>query len=129
MEKTHKARDRDRGQIRHSRIGKAHYRVMLVVWQLGWVEIDLGYYTTCWAAGVMAEWAEQVGRVVELENLSQHNQLPDYKHHPVMEIFPGICFLSPSECTFFAFLNKMRLPGSTKSSTKKRLTSLVSEKS
>ena len=20
---------------------------MLVVWQLGWVEIDLGYYTTC----------------------------------------------------------------------------------
>ena len=22
------------------------YRVMLVVWQLGWVDIDLGYYTT-----------------------------------------------------------------------------------
>ena len=59
------------------------YRVMLVVWQLGWVEIDLGYYTTCWAAGVMAEWAEQVGRLVELENLSQHNQLPDHQHHPV----------------------------------------------
>ena len=37
------------------------YRVMLVVW----VEIDLGYYTTCWAAGVMAKWAEQVG----LDNL------------------------------------------------------------
>ena len=49
------------------------YRVMLVVWQLGWVEIDLGYYTTCWTAGVMAEWAEQVGSLVELENLSQHN--------------------------------------------------------
>ena len=60
------------------------YRVMLVVWQLGWVEIDLGYYTTCWAAGVMAEWAEQVGRLVELENLSQHNQLPDHQHHPVV---------------------------------------------
>ena len=56
---------------------------MLVVWQLGWVEIDLGYYTTCWAAGVMAEWAEQVGRLVELENLSQHNLLPDHQHHPV----------------------------------------------
>ena len=57
---------------------------MLVVWQLGWIEIDLSYYTTCWAAGVMAEWAEQVGRLVELENLSQHNQLTDhqtlYKH-------------------------------------------------
>ena len=51
---------------------------MLVVWQLGWVEIDLGYYTTNWAAGVMAEWAEQVGRLVELENLSQLNQLPDH---------------------------------------------------
>ena len=62
---------------------KIAYRVMLVVWQLGWVEIDLGYYTTCWAAGVMAEWAEQVGRLVELENLSQHNQLPDHQHHPV----------------------------------------------
>ena len=60
------------------------YRVMLVVWQLGWVEIELGYYTTCWAAGVMAEWAEQVGRLVELENLSQHNQLPDHQHHPVL---------------------------------------------
>ena len=59
------------------------YRVMLVVWQLGWVEIELGYYTTCWAAGVMAEWAEQVGRLVELENISQHNQLPDHQHHPV----------------------------------------------
>ena len=38
------------------------YRVMLVVWQLGWVEIDLGYYTACWAAGVMAEqlkWADR----------------------------------------------------------------------
>ena len=23
------------------------YRVMLMVWQLGWVEIGLGYYTTC----------------------------------------------------------------------------------
>ena len=56
---------------------------MLVVWQLGWVEIDLGYYTTCWAAGVMAEWAEQVGSLVELENLSQHNQLSDHQHHPV----------------------------------------------
>ena len=60
------------------------YRVMLVVWQLGWVEIDSGYYTTCWAAGVMAEWAEPVSRLVELENLSQHNQLTDrqtlYKH-------------------------------------------------
>ena len=60
---------------------------MLVVWQLGWVEIDLGYYTTCWAAGVMAEWAEQVGRLVELENLSQHNQLPDHQHHPVFDMF------------------------------------------
>ena len=59
------------------------YRVMLVVWQLGWVEIDLGYYTTCGAAGDMAEWVEQVGRLVELENLSQHNQLPDHQHHPV----------------------------------------------
>ena len=59
---------------------------MLVVWQLGWVEIELGYYTTCWAAGVMAEWAEQVGRQVELENLSQHNQLPDDQHHPVYEV-------------------------------------------
>ena len=38
-----------------------------MVWQLGWVEIDLGYYNTCWAAGVMDEWAEQVGRLVELE--------------------------------------------------------------
>ena len=46
------------------------YRVMLVVWQLGWVEIDE------WAAGVMAEWAEQVGRLVELENLSQHPVQP-----------------------------------------------------
>ena len=55
------------------------YRVMLVVWQLGWVEIDLSYYTTCWAAGVMTEWAEQVGRLVELENLSHHNQLPDHQ--------------------------------------------------
>ena len=62
------------------------YRVMVVVWQLGWVEIDLGYYTTCWAAGVMAEWAEQVGRLVELENLSQHNQLPDHQHHPVVTL-------------------------------------------
>ena len=43
------------------------YRVMLVVWQLGWVEIDLGYCTTCWASGVMAEWAEQVGRLVKLK--------------------------------------------------------------
>ena len=60
-----------------------YYRVMLVVCQLGWVEIDLGYCTTCWAAGVLAEWAEQVGRLVELENLSQHNQLPDHQHHPV----------------------------------------------
>ena len=34
------------------------YRVMLVVWQMGWVEIDLGYYTSCWAVGVMAEWAD-----------------------------------------------------------------------
>ena len=59
------------------------YRVMLVVWQPGWVEIDLGYYPTFWAAGVMAEWAEQVGRLVELENLSQHNQLPDHQHHLV----------------------------------------------
>ena len=59
------------------------YRVMLVVWQLGWVEIDLGYYTTYGAAGDMAEWVEQVGRLVELENLSQHNQLPDHQHHPV----------------------------------------------
>ena len=59
------------------------HRVMLVVWQLGWVEINLGNYTTCWAAGVMAEWAEQLGRLVELENLSQHNQLPDHQHHPV----------------------------------------------
>ena len=57
--------------------------MMLVVWYLGWVEIDLGYYTTCWAAGVTAEWAELVGRLVELENLSQHNQLPDHQHHPV----------------------------------------------
>ena len=57
---------------------------MLVVWQLGWVEIDLGIYTTCWAAGVMAEWAEQVGRLVELENLSQHNLLPYHQHHPVL---------------------------------------------
>ena len=57
------------------------YRVMLVVWQLGWVDIDLGYYTTCWAAGVMAEWAEQVGRLVEFENLSQ---LPDHQHRPVV---------------------------------------------
>ena len=65
------------------------YRVMLVVWQLGWVEIDLGYYTTCWAAGVMAEWAEQVGRLVELENLSQHNQLPDHQHHPVTQAQPS----------------------------------------
>ena len=56
---------------------------MLVVWQLGWVEIDLGCYTTYWAAGVMAEWAEQVGRLVELENLSQPNQLPDHQHYPV----------------------------------------------
>ena len=55
-----------------------------MVWQLGWVEIDLGYYTTCWAAGVMAEWAEQVGRLVELENLRQHNQLPDPHNHPVI---------------------------------------------
>ena len=46
---------------------------------------------------------------------------------PLMEIFLGICFLSPSECTFSAFLNKMGLPGSTKSSTKKKPTSLVSE--
>ena len=45
----------------------------------------------------------------------------------LMEIILGICFLSPSECTFSAFLNKMRLPGSTKSSTKKKPTSLVSE--
>ena len=60
---------------------------MLVVWQLGWVEIDLGYYTTCWAAGVMAEWAEQEGRLVELENLSQHNQLLDHQHHPVVLCF------------------------------------------
>ena len=59
------------------------YRVMLVVWQMGWVEIDLGYYTSCWAAGVIAKGAEQVGRLVELENLSQHNQLPDHQHHPV----------------------------------------------
>ena len=66
-----------------SNIDHRVYRVMLVVWQLGWVEIDLGYYTTCWAAGVMAEWAEQVGRLVELENLSQHNQLPDHQHHLV----------------------------------------------
>ena len=65
-------------------IASTLYRVMLVVWQLGWVEIDLGYYITCWAAGVMAEWAEQVGRLVELENLSQHNQLPDHQHHPVL---------------------------------------------
>ena len=56
---------------------------MLVVWQLGWVEIDLGYYATCWAAGAMDEWAEQVGRMVELENLGQHNQLPNHQHHPV----------------------------------------------
>ena len=60
-----------------------NYSVMQVVWQLGWVEIDLGYYTTCGAAGDMAEWVEQVGRLVELENLSQHNQLPDHQHHPV----------------------------------------------
>ena len=70
------------------------YRVMLVVWQLGWVEIDLGYYTTCWAAGVMAEWAEPVSRLVELENLSQHNQLPDHQHHPVVgEYLSGPCRL------------------------------------
>ena len=31
-----------RKRHRHS-----HYRVMLVVWQLGWVEIELGYYTSC----------------------------------------------------------------------------------
>ena len=74
---------------------------MLVVWQLGWVEIDLGYYTTCWAAGVMAEWAEQVGRLVELENLSQHNQLPDHQHHPVDSCFVqslsgnGVCLSHP----------------------------------
>ena len=43
----------------------------------------MGYYTTCWAAGVMAEWAEQVDRLLEFENLSQHNQLPDHQHHPV----------------------------------------------
>ena len=70
-----------RGKIQGSLENK--YRVMLVVWQLGWVEIDLNYYTTCWAAGVMAEWAEQVGTLVELENLSQHNQLTDHQHHPV----------------------------------------------
>ena len=59
------------------------YRVMLVVWQLVWGEIDFGYYTICWAAVVLAEWAGQVGRLEELENLSQHNQLPDRQHHPV----------------------------------------------
>ena len=35
------------------------YRVMLVVWQLGWVEFDLGYHTICWAARVIAEWADR----------------------------------------------------------------------
>ena len=64
------------------------YRVMLVVWQLGWVEIDFGYYTTCWAAGVVAELAEQLCRLVELENLSQHNQFPDHQHHPVEKYIP-----------------------------------------
>ena len=76
------------------------YRVMLVVWQLGWVEIDLGYYTTCWAAGVMAEWAEQVGRLVELENLSQHNQLPDHQHHPVLDCFASFHPLGPLPMKF-----------------------------
>ena len=43
----------------------------------------------------MAEWAEQVGRLVELENLSQHNQLSDHQHHPVCQRppqFPTIIF-------------------------------------
>ena len=96
--------DRDRrlprrADSQHRPLSVSYYRVMLVVWQLGWVEIDLGYYTTCWAAGVMAEWAELVGRLVELENLSQLNQLPDHQHHPVLSSYKDLigCSKQPND--------------------------------
>ena len=49
-------------------------------WSGSWVGLRLIWAITL-PTGVMAEWAELVGRLVELENLSQHNQLPDHQHH------------------------------------------------
>ena len=69
-----------------------------------------------------------VDEMTSASEVSLNKKNRTYRLH-VMEIILGLCFLSPTECTFSAFLNKMRLPGSTKSSTKKKPTSLVSEKS
>ena len=56
---------------------------MLVFWHLGWVDFYFHLPGVAWAARVMAVWAEQVGRLLELLIPSQHNQLPDHQHHPV----------------------------------------------
>ena len=43
------------------------YRVGQVVVHLGWVDINFGHYQphSAWAAGSLAEWAVELGRMME----------------------------------------------------------------
>ena len=52
-------------------------RVRQVVGYLGWVDIDFGHSTTCthsaWAVGRLAEWAVELGQMMEHPDQSQPN--------------------------------------------------------